>query len=114
MTVLNAGWAEIPLGKIYNALLKEIKNGKCPGGDIPLKTLKTLYKCMKQGKVPTKWKNAEVTLLLKKWENSDIQHYRPICLLSRIYKLFTKIITNRLTIKLDSYQTVGQAGFKKG
>ncbi|CAG9834357.1 unnamed protein product [Diabrotica balteata] len=31
-----------------------------------------------------------------------------------MYKLFMRVITNRLTSKLDSYQPVKQAGFQKG
>lgn len=43
-----------------------------------------------------------------------MENYRLISMLSHLYKLFTRIINNRLTTKLDSYQPVEQAGFRKG
>ena len=39
-------------------------------------------------------------------------NYRPICLLSNMYKLFTKIITTRLEKKLDENQPRERAGFR--
>ena len=48
----------------------------------------------------------------KKWNRKDIKNYRQICLLSNMYKLFTKIITTRLEKKLDENQPREQAGFR--
>ena len=42
------------------------------------------------------------------------KNYRPISLLNNIYKLFTKIITNRITRTLDENQPREQAGFRIG
>lgn len=51
-------------------------------------------------------------LVLKKEDQTDIQNYRPISLLSHLYKLFTKIVNNRLHKKLEFYQSIEQASFR--
>ncbi|KAK6731519.1 hypothetical protein RB195_007771 [Necator americanus] len=43
-----------------------------------------------------------------------IGKYRPICLLSVIYKLFTRVILNRIERPLDEGQPCKQARFRKG
>ena len=53
-------------------------------------------------------------LLHKKGPRDDIQNYRPISLISNPYKIFTKILTRRLTKTLDENQPVEQAGFRSG
>lgn len=127
--VLNANSEDIP--KIsteeIKAALKQMKNKRAPGedgvtidmikmgGDKLLDIVKLLLdKCIEEGKVPDTWNNAEVILLHKKGDITNIENYRPISLLTHLYKLLTKIITNRLTNKLDFYQPPEQAGFRKG
>ena len=52
-------------------------------------------------------------IFFKKGNRKDIKNYRPICLLSNMYKLFTKIITTRLEKKLDENQPREQARFRR-
>ncbi|KAH7693749.1 reverse transcriptase, partial [Aphelenchoides avenae] len=83
--------------------LKTFKNGKAPGPDgITAEMLKAggpeLWKrvskfftqCMRQRKIPLKWKESRTVLLYKKGDPEDLKNYRPICLLPVMYKLFTK------------------------
>ena len=64
--------------------------------------------------IPKSWKEAKIILLHKKGDKSDIKNYRPISLLSHLYKLFTKIVQNRLKKELDAQQPREQAGFREG
>lgn len=85
------------------------------GGTPALKHLRVLFnKFLSEDVVPEAWKNALVMLLHKKGDTTKLTNYRPISLLSHIYKLFTKVITLRLSTKLDSAQPVEQAEFRGG
>ncbi|KAE9416226.1 hypothetical protein Angca_002722, partial [Angiostrongylus cantonensis] len=56
-------------------------------------TLARLFtRYLSECKVPTQWKTSKTALLLKKGDLHDIGNYRPICLLSVVYKLFTRVI----------------------
>ncbi|KAK6763711.1 hypothetical protein RB195_024150 [Necator americanus] len=59
----------------------------------------TLY--LSECKVPKQWKTSKTVLLYKKGDPQDIGNYRPICLLSVIYKLLTRVILNRIERTLD-------------
>ena len=107
------------------AALRKMKNGKEAGKDqVNIETLKAgdetiakqlakLYtKCITERHIPKTWKEANMVIFFKKGNRKDIKNYRPICLLSNMYKLFTKIITTRLEKKLDENQPREQAGFR--
>ncbi|KAH7707537.1 reverse transcriptase, partial [Aphelenchoides avenae] len=107
--------------------LKTFKNGKAPGPDgVTAEMLKAggpeLWKrisklfthCMRHRKIPLKWKESRTVLLYKKGDPEDLKNYRPICLLPVMYKLFTKVVLNRISAKLDAAQPVEQAGFRSG
>ena len=53
-----------------------------------------------------------MVIFFKKGNRKYSNNYRPICLLSNMYKLFTKIITTRLEKKLDEHQPREHAGFR--
>lgn len=127
--ICNVGSEDIPeiSKQEIKAALRQMKNRKSPGEDrITCEMLKMggvvierslqilLNKCLLEGNIPDTWKNAEMVLLFKKGDNGNIENYRPISLLSHMYKLLTRIITNRLTNKMDAYQPAEQAGFRKG
>lgn len=64
--------------------------------------------------IPNQWTTSTITLLHKKGDKNNINNYRPISLMSNIYKIFTKIILNRMTKILDESQPREQAGFRSG
>ncbi|KAE9413144.1 hypothetical protein Angca_005384 [Angiostrongylus cantonensis] len=64
--------------------------------------------------VPTEWKTGKTVLLFKNGNLHDIGNYRPIYLLSVVYKLFTRVLLNRIDRTLDDRQPCEQAGFRKG
>ncbi|KAE9413422.1 hypothetical protein Angca_007078, partial [Angiostrongylus cantonensis] len=66
-----------------------------------------------KGKIPDQW-TSRTPILPKKEDRRDLRNYRPICLLSVLYKLFTKIILSRISRTLDEAQPVEQARFRKG
>lgn len=83
------------------------------GGDTLERALRTLLtRCLIEGKTPTTWKKTEAILLFKKSDNTNIENYHLISLLSHVYK-HSRILTNRLTEKLDFYLPLEQAGFRK-
>ncbi|KAE9412388.1 hypothetical protein Angca_004682, partial [Angiostrongylus cantonensis] len=65
-------------------------------------------------KVSTRWKSSRTVLLFQKGDLYALGNYRPICLLSVVYKLFTRVILNRIDRTLDEGQQCEQAGFRKG
>ena len=89
--------------------LRKVKNGNEAGTDqVNIETLKAgdeniekqlakLYtKCIAERRIPKTWKEGNVVIFFKKGKRKYINNYRPICLLSIMYKLFTAIITTRL------------------
>ena len=127
--VQNVGSEDIPdiSTEEINYALKKMKNHKAPGedsiviesikigGKTLLNRIETLFNlCLKNQSIPKKWNNAIMILLFKKGDNTNLENYRPISLLSHLYKLYTRIITNRLENKLEFYQSREQAGFRSG
>ncbi|EYB85282.1 hypothetical protein Y032_0301g1829 [Ancylostoma ceylanicum] len=107
--------------------IKSVKNRTAPGPDrirpehlknLPTALVNTLARLftryLSECKVPSQWKTSRTVLLYKKGDPQDIGNYRPICLLSVVYKLFTRVILNRIERTLDEGQPCEQAGFRKG
>ncbi|EPB78373.1 hypothetical protein ANCCEY_02522 [Ancylostoma ceylanicum] len=83
--------------------IKSVKNRTAPGPDrirpehlrnLPTTLVNTLARLFTRYllgcKVPSQWKTSRTVLLYKKGDPQDIGNYRPICLLSVVYKLFTR------------------------
>lgn len=97
-----------------NALaLSKMDDGKALGLDrIPVKALNAGGHCpwkalmerfsnyIKFIAIPNGWGKSKTVLLHKKGDKEDLKNYRPTCLLSHLYKLSTKVITNSLSTAL--------------
>ena len=108
--------------------IKQSKKGKAPELDnitIDLieATGETIYTklaalfneyLIRESKVPGVWNEVIIILLNKKGDPKNISNHRSISLLNNIYKLFTKVITYRMTSTPDRNQRREQTGFRKG
>ncbi|KAK6761096.1 hypothetical protein RB195_022239 [Necator americanus] len=117
---------EVLPSEIRHAIMS-VRNRTAPGPDrirpehlkslspVLINTLARLFtRYLAECKVPKQWKTSKIVLLYKKGDPHDIGNYRPICLLSVIYKLFTRVILNRIENVLDEGQPCEQEGFRKG
>ncbi|CAF4882123.1 unnamed protein product [Pieris macdunnoughi] len=98
--------------------IKSQKSGKAPGDDkISKELLKqglpaiTKYVTLLFNEIietePIQWTKSTIILLHKKSDKNEINNYRPISLMSNLYKAFSKIISKHL----EENQPREQAGF---
>lgn len=107
--------------------ITSLKTEKSPGPDglsnealrhglpILLNPITNLFnKILDTEMVPKQWCTSDIILLYKKGNPLDVGNYRPISLLSCIYKIFSSILSQRIAQKIDNAQTIEQAGFRSG
>ncbi|KAK6744623.1 hypothetical protein RB195_011383 [Necator americanus] len=125
----------IPTGEVPPRILpsevrvaiKSMKPGTAPGPDFisadflragghPLHVILATHMAsyLQKERIPDQWKTSQTVLIHKKGDREDLRNYRPICLLSVLYKVFTKIILTRISRALDEAQPQEQAGFRQG
>ena len=63
---------------------------------------------------PTEWKLTKLVVIFKKGDPSLPSNYRPIAILSILYKLFSRVLCSRLMEFLIPQQSVDQAAYRKG
>lgn len=113
--------------KELEAALKVTKNRKATGldginaelikyGGMILKFcfLHFLNMCWKNCSVPMEWNTAKVISLFKKGNRNDTGNYRGITLLDAGYKIYGKILNQRLQAIADVVISEEQSGFRKG
>ncbi|KAK6760861.1 hypothetical protein RB195_022072 [Necator americanus] len=107
--------------------IKSMKPGTAPGPDFisadflragghPLHLILAAHMTsyLQKERIPDQWKTSRTVLIHKKGDREDLRNYRPICLLSVLYKVFTKVILRRISRTLDEAQPQEQAGFRQG
>ena len=110
---------DIPDVSLYEirGALNQLKNNKAPGDDgitaellkaggkpLLLALQKMFDTVISSGTVPEEWSRSVVVLFFKKGDRALLKNYRPIALLSHIYKLFSRVLTNRIARRLDDFQ----------
>ena len=112
----------------YNKGVAALKNNKAAGrDDILVEQLKHLgpkaHKwlltmlniCFMENKIPTIWRQSKIIAILKPGKDSPIpKNYRPISLLCHTYKLYERMILNRIAPAIEQHLIKEQAGFRSG
>ena len=65
--------------------------------------------CLKYRRVPSAWKTSKTILIYKKGDPSDLANWRPISILRTIYKLYSGLLTTRLTTWLQQRKILSPA-----
>ena len=97
---------------IDDVLLEQLNNL----GPRAYKWLKTmLSKCLTENKIPKLWRQSKIIAILKPGKDSATpKSYRPISLLCHTYKLYERMILNRVTPLLENHLIKEQAGVGPG
>ena len=107
--------------------IKQLKNNKAHGTDgIPAEAFKAIgnwitepltimLNHIKNGQqLPKTWKNGAVVHIYKnKGDEKECDNYRPICLLEIVYKIWSNLVTKRLSQILHIITSNNQYGYKE-
>uniref|UniRef100_A0A8R1E543 Reverse transcriptase domain-containing protein n=1 Tax=Caenorhabditis japonica TaxID=281687 RepID=A0A8R1E543_CAEJA len=74
----------------------------------------SLNQVLTNARTPEDGKTVKISLLPKTTKPKKLKDYRPVALSSITSKLFTKILTKRITAKSEDYLEESQAGFRRG
>ena len=109
------------------AALSSLRLGRSPGPDqvaseqlvlahesIAEQLTVLLNKLIEGDDVPAPLVQATVTLLYKKGDPNDIANFRPISLVSGIYKALTRACLTRMEKTLNEHESPTQTGFRRG
>jgi len=67
-----------------------------------------------KSEVPAYWKETRLKVLFKKGDPQCAGNYRPISIIPILYKLFSKVLCERVRHTLQGAQSIDQAGFRSG
>ena len=108
--------------------IKQLKKNKCAdgagvvaemissAGDVILDVLADLYNNLLKpaAKPPKSWRKAVIKVIHKAGDERLPKNYRPITIIPLLYKLFARLLHNRLQPILEPQQSDDQAGFRTG
>ena len=66
------------------------------------------------GRPPEQWRKSIIKVIYKKGDRLLPQNYRPISIIPVLYKLFSRLLCNRLAPYISRQQGVEQAAYRKG
>ena len=95
-----AGPNRIPMG-VYRVLSKFFAPYLC----------KVFKEARRVQRLPASMLNGDITLLFKKKDREDVRNYRPLTMLNTDYKIYTKILANRLKTVVHQFVAECQKGF---
>ena len=72
-----------------------------------------LNRCLESAQIPERWEIGEIISIFKKKDPRLPENYRPISLLDTMYKIYTRLLANRLSRALDPLLRKSQFGFRK-
>jgi hypothetical protein len=78
--------------------------------------LKIMNECLKEGKIPSKWKSSIIKMIPKKSNDKhNIDNYRPISITPCAMRLFERVLLERLKKHLDENNIIvkQQSGFRE-
>ena len=61
--------------------------------------------------LPPSMLEGDITLLYKKKDRTDVRNYSPLTMLNTDYKVYTKVLANRLKTVVHQFVTEAQKGF---
>jgi exonuclease III len=72
---------------------------------------KYTVECLRKGRMTDNFRGASIRLIPKKNDKSDIKNWRPISLLSNLYKIISRALNNRLSEYTNRICSRAQKGF---
>ena len=85
------------------------------GPKVHMWLLTMLNICFIENKIPTIWRQSKIIAILKPGEDSSIpKNYRPISILCHTYKLYERMILNRIAPAIEQHIIKEQACFRSG
>ena len=114
LTELDTAMKQLKAGKAADAnniSAEMLKSGGSKLREVILKCFNDIIR--PDGDTPREWHKTLIKVLHKNGDTRLPQNYRPIATIPLLYKLFSKMVYNRLEPILDPEQSLDQAGFRR-